>query len=362
MHRSIPARFVGGAAAVLVGVGSAAPEASAKAASTGLVARPAQVTPVNAVTITPTNYKGWADSFRLSNGTVEVVVVPAIARIMRYGYIGGPNQLWENPIPAGQPAKPGDWPNFGGDKAWPWPQDEWPQRIGRDWPPPAGADQVPYLLEQIGGGAVRITSPLVIGFGLRIVRDITLSPTGTRVRIETRLVKVRTSVSPPLAAWAVMQIPAPGIVYARLLPQTSPVAGWKPLGSSGDSFAAVTVENGLLRAVRAADRSAKIGLDADLLAVVLGDTLLTVRQEGVSAETPGYAAGERAQIYSSPDSANDAKRGIAPYVELELTSPRKALQKPGDSVSLVTLWELQTLPSGAAREPALTGILATPRP
>lgn len=64
------------------------------------------------------SYKGWQDCYRLSNGTVEVVVVPSVARIMHYGFFGEPNVLWVNPATEGVPVKPGEWPNHGGDKAW----------------------------------------------------------------------------------------------------------------------------------------------------------------------------------------------------------------------------------------------------
>src|SRR5687768_8676248 len=158
-----------------------------------------------AVKIEKINYKGWAGSYRMTNGTVDVVVVPAVARIMRYGFVGGPNLLWENEKALGKPAKPGDWPNFGGDKAWPWPQDDWPKRTGGSgWPPPPATDQVAHIARLVGRDTVRLTSPVVAGYGIRIVRDITLNPTGTQVRIRTRFDKVRGSGGSsalPMGVW-----------------------------------------------------------------------------------------------------------------------------------------------------------------
>src|SRR4051794_41907296 len=69
------------------------------------------------VSIEKTAYQGWPEAYRLSNGRVEVVVVPAVGRIMRYGPVGGPNLLWENSKLAGRPARPGKGgANFGGEK------------------------------------------------------------------------------------------------------------------------------------------------------------------------------------------------------------------------------------------------------
>src|SRR5207237_346878 len=49
-----------------------------------------------AVTAQRLPYHGWSGAYRLSNGTVDLVFVPQIGRIMRYGYVGGPNMLFEN--------------------------------------------------------------------------------------------------------------------------------------------------------------------------------------------------------------------------------------------------------------------------
>src|ERR1043165_8928211 len=79
------------------------------------------------------DYHGWKNCAVLSNGKFEVIYVPQIGRIMRYGRIGGPNMLWENPKYFGKTVdlkNPGkDWTNFGGDKLWSAPQDRW------GWPP-----------------------------------------------------------------------------------------------------------------------------------------------------------------------------------------------------------------------------------
>ena len=56
------------------------------------------------VTVERITYHGWADSWRMSNGAIDLVVVPRIGRIMRYGRVGGPNMLWENPDTIGKAA------------------------------------------------------------------------------------------------------------------------------------------------------------------------------------------------------------------------------------------------------------------
>ena len=41
-----------------------------------------------ATTITKTNYHGWPNSYVMSNGTVEAIVVPAIGRVMQFKFAG----------------------------------------------------------------------------------------------------------------------------------------------------------------------------------------------------------------------------------------------------------------------------------
>ena len=57
--------------------------------------------------------------------------------------------FWENRTWDGRLADPTDpdWSNFGGDKAWPAPQADWPELTPRSWPPPAAFDALPVRVE-----------------------------------------------------------------------------------------------------------------------------------------------------------------------------------------------------------------------
>jgi len=81
-------------------------------------------------------YRGW-ESLALSNGLVEVQIVPQIGgRVIQFK-LGDHEFLWVNPQLAGKLPPPsglgpkGEWLNYGGDKLWPAPQgwggdDQWP--------------------------------------------------------------------------------------------------------------------------------------------------------------------------------------------------------------------------------------------
>lgn len=179
------------------------------------------------------NYKGWADALRITNNVVEIVVVPSVARVMRYGFVGEPNVLWENPQAAGKAILLNTWPNTGGDKVWIWPQSDWPKIIGRSFPAPPGADQAPHQAEVIGLYGLRLTSPPVVPWGLRVVRDILVSPSGTHVMLVSRFIAYRDTPF-PVGVWTITQVPPTAPVYVRL--QTPPTndlpGGFRTLGKS----------------------------------------------------------------------------------------------------------------------------------
>src|SRR5262245_43962467 len=84
------------------------------------------------VTIARTNYHGWPEAYVMSNGKVTAVVVPAIGRVMQFGFAGEEGVFWENRALDGRLADgqllvwaAKDWVNFGGDKTWPAPEADW---------------------------------------------------------------------------------------------------------------------------------------------------------------------------------------------------------------------------------------------
>src|ERR1051325_7620506 len=48
------------------------------------------------LSIRRTNYHGWPDAYIVSNPKVEVVVVPAIGRVLQFRFIGEEGVFWEN--------------------------------------------------------------------------------------------------------------------------------------------------------------------------------------------------------------------------------------------------------------------------
>ncbi len=282
-------------------------------------------------------------SHRIANGQFELAVCAAKGRIVYYGPLGGPNVLWENPDAAGSPTPLPGWLNWGGDKVWLWPQADWPRWTGIEGPP---GDPAPGSWHvQTAGSHVRMTSPLIEPYGVRLVREITLAGMGAQVTLVNRVEQLQPGrLALPVAPWTVTQLPAAPRILARLLPGAkSP--GFEPFPPN--PWTAVEVADGIATLSRPPGPWVKMGLDADLLAVGVGEWLFSV---SVPAPDPSDLRCERcrqAQVFCDPDDSPFRPASLGPYVELEFTAPVKPL-RVGESASLTTLWNLAPLRPGGA--------------
>ncbi|MBI5833325.1 MAG: hypothetical protein HZB16_13590 [Armatimonadetes bacterium] len=154
--------------------------------------------PVMAVppSISPSTYGGWKAT-SLSNGLVEVVIVPQIGgRIIQYK-LGDKEFFWVNPDLKGKTSPPsglgpdGAWLNYGGEKLWPAPQGAMPD--GWPGPPDAILDGSPHTLTTYsadGHAAVRLTSLDDPRSGIRFSRSVRVFPGTTRVSIEATMINI----------------------------------------------------------------------------------------------------------------------------------------------------------------------------
>ena len=140
-------------------------------------------------------YRGW-NTQCLSNGLVQVHVVPEIGgRVVQFK-VGKHEFYWVNPqlagkhAPASGLASDGGWLNYGGDKLWPAPQgwdgpEQWPG------PPDAVLDGLPYTFEALpaeaGEAALKLTSGEDRRSGIQFSRVIRVSENSTRVAVEAAI-------------------------------------------------------------------------------------------------------------------------------------------------------------------------------
>src|SRR5581483_7780969 len=274
----------------------------------------------HAVQISKITYHGWADCYRISNGRVEAIIVPAIGRVLQFHYMGREDIFWENPRFAGKAPEPKskEWSNFGGDKSWPSPQADWLKMVGRDWPPPAGFDAVAFQT-QVENGAVELVSPVDASYGIRVRRKVQLDPAAPRMEIVTSYEKAS-------GTWVKLGI---GVITQARDPQrlfmVLPRKSQFPRGYILLQFSPpvdIQVRDGLVSLKRGTETSSQIGSDAD--------TLLWMDEKYVlRIDSPRVPVAE----YADQDTNTTIFTSANPqaYVELETFGPL-TLMKPGDRI------------------------------
>lgn len=278
---------------------------------------------------------GWPEAFCINNGTVELTVVPTAGRILGFGFVGGPNVLWQGYTPANAPLRKDRWINAGGDRVLPWPQSDWPDRIGRIWPPPLATEIKPHQLEILSDQTLRMTSPVIPEYGVRLIRVIRLHKQKPQVEIESIMKRVAPGPHLAMSPWIISQCRADSStrVIARrenannslktitMLDRPWPVKRELSLNTAEFLLPGIT--------------EAKTGLNAEILSVETDGTILIQRAIRGQAEKENL---ERAQIFS-PIMTQDGRPTGDSFVEIEFIGQPKILSVD-QHTSITLLWDL----------------------
>lgn len=326
---------------------------------------------ISPVRVTSVNYHGWRGALKISNGIVDVVVVPQIGRIMAFQYSGQPqtNPLYENPDWRGKTiadTDPTNWANFGGDKAWPAPQADWPLHAPRAWPPEQVIDGAPQIVQFVPNGLSLVTASSP-SFACRIRRTLTLRPGEARLYIAQTLEKDPDAAGPragfPIGLWSVTQTRTDGAVYLPIAPATPVRAGAFTLHTVNfaDLAPLAVRQGGLLRLLRDPQNPHKYGAEpsAGWVALRFGPDLLFSLHFPHPVTGAPAATDAPVEVYTDPGPAN--------YLEMEMLGPVQPLGK-GESLSYNVWWELSRLPAASASpqgeaaqvQAAMTTITTTP--
>ena len=315
--------------------------------SSGLLVAMLAVPALAGVRVSEVEYLGWENSVEITNGSIRVVVVPPIGRIMHYGLVGGENVLWSDSqhhgqvLPDGKPNldEEGEltWTNFGGDKVWPNEQSEFAKINGHAWPPDHAFDGGVHTAELLPDG-VRITSPVSEYNGARSVREIRVRTSGSRVDIYQRLEKVAKAAAAGLeplryTIWNVTQIRTPEQTFYPLNPHSHFDLRYYPFGfAEGSAMRNFTIKGDIGIFVPDPEESQKTGADSDRwLAGIVDDVAMIefFRRDATQRFPDG---GLSAEVYTCPN-----------YTELELLSPWVYLEV-GETLEHPIAWELYPLP------------------
>ena len=283
--------------------------------------------------------KDGRGAYRLSNGKVELVFVPQIGRIMRYGPVNGANVLWNNPDLLGKTtdlSKPvTDWPNYGGDKLWPAPQSVW------GWPPDATFESAPHTVEILPNHHLRTASPVSEKHGLRFVRDIALDAKTGNVTIRNTMINTAGKLQ-TWGVWEIAQTDDPSDVEfpanrGGKFPKGYYIFGEGPIASRTLAVPErVTEHMNWIYVARDPLKAQKVGSDVESGNIIAfysaadrsHEILFTVSAKRESGGT--YPDdGCNLEVYTNPDPAK--------YIEMELLAPVRTLA-PGAKTAYVTHW------------------------
>jgi hypothetical protein len=162
------------------------------------------------VGIERTTYGGWEHIYRLHNDQIEVFVTEDVGpRVIRFGFVGGPNEFREVPEHMGKTG--GDtWRSYGGHCLWHAP--EHPQRT-------YVADNNPVSVE-VHHRSLRAVQAVEALTGIEKEIEISLEDTGSHVHVIHRL-RNHHVWSVELAPWALSVMAAGGVGILPLMPKGS---------------------------------------------------------------------------------------------------------------------------------------------
>jgi hypothetical protein len=176
------------------------------------------------VQVEKTEYKGWKNCYRISNGEVELVVTGDVGpRIIRFGFVGGQNLFKEYPDQLGK-SRESTFQLRGGDRVWKAPEDP-----VATWEP----DNAPVDVEITPTGLIA-REPIEPGTKLQKEIEVSLAPVGSDVTVYHRI--TNHSLFPlEFAPWALTMMAQGGTVISGFPPRghhpqnleaTNPLVMW----------------------------------------------------------------------------------------------------------------------------------------
>jgi len=177
-----------------------------------------------AVQVEKTEYKGWKNCFRITNGDVELIVTGDVGpRIIRYGFVGGQNLFKEYPDQLGKTGEK-EFQLRGGDRVWKAPEDHI-----ATWAP----DNVPVEITVTPTGLIA-RAPVEPLTNLQKEIEIGMAPSGSQVRV-THRIRNRSLFTLAFSPWVLTMMAQGGIAVSGFPPRgkhpidleaTNPLVMW----------------------------------------------------------------------------------------------------------------------------------------
>ena len=292
------------------------------------------------------NYLGQSNCYRLSNGTVEVIVSTDVGpRILRYGFVGGENVLGEYPD-LKVTSELGEWTAYGGHRLW-----TAPEAMPRTYSP----DNLPVEFQINGDHSIHLLQRVEPRTGIQKEMGVTLDREGSRLEVHHRITN-RNLWDLELSPWAITIMRYGGMTILPQEPFRShdeyllparPMTLWHytdlsdPRWTFGRKFIRLRTDDTL-------DSPQKVGIanKQGWAGYWRKQTLFIKRiryQEG--ARYPDY--GSNVETYTAGS-----------FVEVETLGPLERLQ-PGQSAEHTEIWSLHANVEIGSSEASLEAALAS---
>src|SRR5271165_736212 len=161
-----------------------------------------------AVKVEKTEYRGWANCYRVSNGEIEVIVTGDVGpRIIRFGFVGGQNLFKEFPDQLGRSGEE-KFQLRGGDRVWKAPEDP-----VATWAP----DNAPVEVRPTPTGLVA-REPVEPLTNLQKEIEISMAPSGTGVTVSHRITN-RSLFPLEYSVWALTMMAPGGVAISGFPPR-----------------------------------------------------------------------------------------------------------------------------------------------
>jgi hypothetical protein len=177
-----------------------------------------------AVKIEKTDYAGWPNCYRISNGEVELIVTTDVGpRVIHFGFPGGKNVFVEYKEQLGKSGE-NTWQARGGHRLWAAPE---------SMPDTYALDNSP-VKATVQGGVITLLQPVEKETGLQKEIVVELEPSGTHVKVTHRIENTRATTR-RLAPWALTQMATGGMAIVAIPPRgtheevllpTNPLTMW----------------------------------------------------------------------------------------------------------------------------------------
>lgn len=183
--------------------------------------------------ITRTEYGGWANNVKLSNGQIELIATLDVGpRIIRFGFVDGAN-VFKNFSAQMGGAGEDEWKIRGGHRLWHAPEAK---------PRSYALDNAPVALDELGPMSIRLTPAPETENGIQKQIDVIMSADTNEVMVTHRLTNIG-AWDIVLAPWALSVMDAGGVAIVPLPPKQPhgqiltpgfPIVMW-PYTEMGDS-------------------------------------------------------------------------------------------------------------------------------